>query len=150
MTSLVKDIQQNMVCLTSIADSIVNKTHLHMEPFCDLHSTQHFASRIYPCNPLTGYTGTATTIDSENKLGAHVNRFNSARKECDQVVGSYRYNLRLSSDGNNKIERNYCGDRCMSICDGIAHDGANVERLYNDLPITHGIVTGVHILRTVF
>ena len=186
-SSLKDSVEKNMVILTKIADSMDSYTGLGIKPFRDAHSTRHFASTIHPQNRLTGFTAIATPVNSDNELGAHVDRNNSSRKGCDQVIGSYQYTVLKHKnpytvlEGTNEdieLYRTYFGGRSMAICDKMAHDGANIDRLYDDLVVfaeslsenrvnlpptcnyeqrresrwepRHGIATEVHIDRTVF
>jgi len=177
--SLVDDIKLNMFRLTQIADSMVKAGNLKLRVFNDHHTVQQFASKIYPENRLTGYTGTATLVDGEHELCTHIDQNNSRRRECNQVVGSYQYMAKINdTNGESRLFRSYCGGRSMRACDKMANDGANIERLYEDLiQFTQwlpdhrisfpprcddklrrfslwspnvGVVTGVHIHRSVF
>lgn len=117
-------------------------------------------------------------VKSENELCAHIDRMNSSKRECNQVIGSYYYK-QLNIDGEVKFHRAYCGGRSMAACEKMASNAANIDRLCRDLiefveqlpdhrkalppkccddslrrysswKPKDGIVTGMHIYRTIF
>lgn len=175
--SLVDDIAKSMVNLTRIAESMAANTGVATRPFSDSHSYEHFASKIHPHNHLTGYTSTLTPVDADNELCAHIDRNNSTEIESNQVVGSYFYK-QIKKGSEIKNYRMYHGGRCVATCSKMASNATKIERLsadligfidklpehrkslppkcdsrfrrYSNWNPKDGIVTGVHLFRTVF